>query len=93
MIIQKADQTYQIRELEYKKNMGMVTFNWRFKEATDFLVFIYDSRHEFNLITAKEIIEEAGFSDHDIINSTKKIIPLRKNGTLKMMHKQARISK
>lgn len=86
MIIQKAGQTYQIRELEHKKNMGMVIFSWRFKEATDFLVFIYDSRQEFNLITSKEIIEEAGFSDHDIINSTKKIIPLRKNGTLKMMH-------
>lgn len=86
MIIKKADQNYQIRELEYKKKMGIVTFSWRFREATDFLVFIYDSRQDFNLTTAKEIIEDAGFSGKDIINSTKKLITLRKNRTLKMLH-------
>lgn len=86
MIAGKTDPNYQIRELEYKKKMGMVTFSWRFKEATDFLVFIYDSRQDFNLTTVKEIIENAGFKDQDIINSTKKIIPLKKDGTLKMLH-------
>lgn len=86
MIIKKADQNYQIRELEYKKKMGMVTFSWRFMEETDFLVFIYDSRQEFNLTAAKEIVEEAGFRDQDIINNTKKLVTLRKNRNLKMLH-------
>ena len=79
MIIKKADQNYQIMELDYKKKTGMVIFNWRFREATDFLVFIYDSRQEFNLTDAKEIVEEAGFSDQDIINNTKKLVKKRKN--------------
>lgn len=86
MITEKADQNYQIRELEYKKKMGMVTFSWRFKEATGFLVFIYDSRQDFNLTTVQEIAEKAGFSGQDIINSAKELIPLEKDGTLKMLY-------
>jgi len=86
MIVENADPDYQIRELLQKKKMGMVTFSWRFKEATDFLVFIYDSRRDFDLVTVKEIIETAGFKDQDIISSTKKVIQLKKDGALKMLH-------
>lgn len=86
MIVESADQNYQIRELEQRKRQGIVTFSWKFREATDFLVFIYDSSLEFDLATAIEIIEEAGIEDQDIISSTKKVIPLKNDGTLKMLH-------
>lgn len=46
MVIESRQQDYEIRELSYSREAGVIRLRWRYKKATDFLVFVYDSRQE-----------------------------------------------
>lgn len=70
MVIRAYDPVFQIRELAIKKDGGEISLSWRFKEATHFLVFLYDSRKEFALGDILKEISECGVTDEDIIRNS-----------------------
>lgn len=80
MRIKAFDPAYQMREVAIKKENREIHLNWRFKEATHFLIFLYDSRREFVLERALKEIAESGLTDEDIVHSPQKKVYSGKNG-------------
>lgn len=68
MVLKACDPAFQMRELTIKKDGGEISLSWRFKEATHFLIFLYDSRKEFILENILEEIIEDGVTDEDIVH-------------------------
>ncbi|MDE6201931.1 MAG: hypothetical protein K2G19_00475, partial [Lachnospiraceae bacterium] len=84
MRIKSVDLAYQIREMGIKKEGREIHINWRFKEATHFLVFLYDSRREFVLEEVLREIAESGLTDEDIVHSPQKKVYSGKKDSLKV---------
>lgn len=92
MIIEERQQDYEIRELSCSREAGMIRLHWRYKKATDFLVFVYDSRQmtEFCLEEALEELaakSEAGVDDADVIDSARKLYTPGKEVPWKLLHR------
>ena len=58
MQIRDFEREYQIREFQVKSQRLQTELSWKFKTASHFLVFIYDSRYEFEIEEAVEMLEE-----------------------------------
>ena len=86
MVIEEKHPDYQIRGLTYKKEAGNIQLHWRYKEAADFLIFLYDSRQTFDLGAACEEITAAGLSDSELFDQTRKFLPIGKNAFWKLAH-------
>lgn len=79
MTIEKKHPDYQIRGLTYRKEAGSIRFRWRYKEAADFLIFLYDGRQTFDLAAACEEITALGLSDSDLLDQARKLLPAGKD--------------
>ena len=44
MVLEGRQKDYEIRELSCSREAGALRLRWRYKKATDFLIFVYDSR-------------------------------------------------
>lgn len=86
MIIEKEHPDYQIRGLTYRKEAGSIRLHWRYKEATDFLIFLYDGRQTFDLAAACEEITALGLSDADLLEQARKLLPVGKDAFWKLAH-------
>ena len=78
MIMQQKTPDFLIRDVTYDKEAGTIRLRWRYKEASDFLVFIYDSRQEFHLADACQELADAGYSDREITEQTKRFFSIGK---------------
>lgn len=92
MVVESGQQDYEIRELSCSREAGVIRLRWRFKKATDFFIFVYDSRQTeaFHLEEAlKELAagctEEA--DDTAVIDCAKKLYAPGKDSSWKMMHR------
>lgn len=88
MIIERTHPDYEIRGLTYRKEAGNIRLRWRYKEAAEFLVFLYDSRQDFSLQAACEEIAAAGFSDAEIWDAARKLLPIGKDSFWKLTHRK-----
>lgn len=86
MTIEKKHPDYQIRGLTYRKEAGSIRFRWRYKEAADFLIFLYDGRQTFDLAAACEEITALGLSDSDLLDQARKLLPAGKDAFWKLAH-------
>lgn len=86
MVIENRHPDYQIRGLTPKKEAGSIRLHWRYKEAADFLLFLYDSRQTFDLEAACEEITASGLSDADLLDQTRKLLPIGKDAFWKLAH-------
>ena len=59
MQIRDFEREYQIREFQVKSQRLQTELSWKFKTASHFLVFIYDSRYEFEIEEAVEMATDA----------------------------------
>ena len=59
MRIEDFEREYQIREFQVKSQRLQTELSWKFKTASHFLVFIYDSRYEFEIEEAVEMAMDA----------------------------------
>lgn len=73
MIIENVHPDYQIRNLTCKKEAGCYRLSWRYKEASDFLVFFYDSRRAFKIWDVPKQMQAAGLKDAQLAASAKKL--------------------
>ncbi len=72
MKIKEYTPDYQMREFNLKKDGDAVQIGWRFKRGTHFLIFVYDSRYEFELSSAmKKVAESMGDDEQIIFHSSK----------------------
>ena len=62
MRIEDFEREYQIREFQVKSQRLQTELSWKFKSASHFLVFIYDSRYEFDIEEAAGKLEEEGIT-------------------------------
>lgn len=74
MIVEKEHPDYQIRNLTCKKEAGSYRLGWKFKEATDFLVFFYDCSQQYDMQQVPKQLQAAGLSDQQIIDSSQKML-------------------
>lgn len=74
MIMEPKTTDYLIRELTYEKEAGTIRLHWRHREASDFLIFLYDSRQDFDLPAACKKLSDAGNTDQEIMEQTKKFL-------------------
>ena len=73
MIIENVHPDYQIRNLTCKKEAGCYRLSWRYKEASDFLVFFYDSRWAFKVWDVPKQMQAAGLKDAQLAARAKKL--------------------
>ena len=85
MRIEDFEREYQIREFQVKSQRLQTELSWKFKTASHFLVFIYDSRYEFEIEEAVEMLEEEGITDKEIATGKPKtnLYP-RENGKFQL---------
>ena len=85
MQIRDFEREYQIREFQVKSQRLQTELSWKFKTASHFLVFIYDSRYEFEIEEAVEMLEEEGITDKEIATGKPKtnLYP-RENGKFQL---------
>lgn len=69
MTIEEYREEYQIREFLVKKQNNRTMLSWRFKKGSHFLIFMYDSRYEFQLDAAVSLLEDTGITDREIVNN------------------------
>lgn len=86
MRIENKHPDYYIRGFTYKKETGSIHLHWRYKEADGFLIFFYDSRKEFDLCAACEEINSAGILDAEIVEQSKKPLPVGADAFWKLAH-------
>jgi len=67
MKVRKYSAEYQTREFSLTREEKNVQINWKFKEGSHFLIFVYDSRYVFSLKPALEKAAKAVGSDEKII--------------------------
>lgn len=67
MKVRKYSAEYQTREFSLTREEKNVQINWKFKEGSHFLIFIYDSRYTFELKPVLERATKAMGSDENII--------------------------
>ncbi len=67
MKIRKYTPDYQMREFNLKKEGHALQIGWRFKQGTHFLIFVYDSRYEFELLPAIEKVTGSIGDDEKIV--------------------------
>ncbi|MDE7313259.1 MAG: hypothetical protein K2N87_16835 [Eubacterium sp.] len=91
MIIENRQQDYEIRELSCSREAGMIRLRWRYKKATDFLVFLYDSRQtaEFCLEEALEELAAEGEEADEaaVLDSAKKLYTPGKGVPWMLLHR------
>lgn len=85
MRIEDFEREYQIREFQVKSQRLQTELSWKFKSASHFLVFIYDSRYEFDIEEAAGKLEEEGITDKEIATGKAKtnLYP-RENGKFQL---------
>lgn len=81
---QNAD--YQIRELACSKEAGRIRLRWRYKQTSDFLVFFYDSRKEFDLKLACARLAAEGYSDPELAEQPKRLLSVDTDSCLKFAY-------
>ncbi len=84
MVLEGRQKDYEIRELSCSREAGALRLRWRYKKATDFLIFVYDSRQaeEFSLETAlEELVDTA------VMDAPKKLWSPGRAVSWKLMHK------
>jgi len=86
MTIEKKHPDYQIRGLTCKKEAGTIQLHWRYKEAADFLLFLYDSRQIFDLEASCGEIAACGVSGSELSEQTGKLLPIGKDAFWKLAH-------
>lgn len=86
MKIEKEHADYQIWEMKQYKESMYIRLHWRFRNATDFLIYIYDSRSAFDLENAVQKIKAMGRTDLDIVNGAEEAMLLEPDGSLKAVH-------
>ena len=75
MIIEPMTRDHIVRELTYSREAGNIRLRWRYKEASDFLVFIYDGRQKFDLEAVCAQLADAGYDDAQLTGQTKRFQP------------------
>ena len=84
MVLEGRQKDYEIRELSCSREAGALRLRWRYKKATDFLIFVYDSRQAegFSLETAlEELVDTA------VMDEPKKLWSPGRAVSWKLMHK------
>lgn len=69
MRIEEFEKEYQVREFQAKSGVQKTELSWKFKQASHFLIFVYDSRYPFALEEAVEMLEAERIADVDIVES------------------------
>lgn len=75
MIIEQMTRDHIVRELTYSREAGTIRLRWRYKEASDFLVFLYDGRQKFDLEAVCAELSDAGYDDAQLTGQTKRFQP------------------
>lgn len=85
MRVEGYNEDYRIKEFRAKSHNTHTELSWRFKEASHFLIFIYDSRYEFDPKPTIEQLKKEGITDQMVVNSrSKDNIYERENGKFKL---------
>jgi hypothetical protein len=63
MKIRDCSEEYRIREFRVRRQNAQTVLTWRFRNATHFLLFMYDSQYAFDLEEAVGQLEKAKIAD------------------------------